>query len=276
MIEERKSEVALKYINLCLSKYKDDGSLYYEKARALMLEKKYDEALSNLENSIALGFPLVSSYNLKAVIYGSYKNDYKMQKYFSSKAIEIDPTDYEAYLIRARASYFLDDYENSIKDFEIAYNLTNDDNILFEKTAVLLESGKIKEAIEILYNLNKKYPDDNSILYRLFLAYRDGGYYNNALYIINRLVDREKSSFYLKEKSKMLYTMGDYCSSALNYYSVVNSSSANADDFYFYSLLMYKNLKLKEALDYIKRAEKKKKDEKYLKLKEKIIKQMNK
>lgn len=237
MIDEKKYSEVLDYIDSKIAKNKNDGLLYFLKAKVLFLNEKYDDAIKNLNISINLGYPVVDSYNLKALVY-SKKGKYALQKHFATKSIEIDPTDFEAYLIRARAYYYLKDYENSIKDFDTAYQIERDDDILFEKTTVLMDYGKLQSAIEILYELNKLYPDNEQLLYRLYLCYKKIGYYNNAFYLISKLA--KKNILYQKEFVRFLYDMGDYYGALNEIYSVINSTSVDKND-----VELYKRLKLK-------------------------------
>ena len=89
MIEEKKYEACVEYLTSKISKYPDNGVLYYEMAKVLFLKQDFKNALEYLDVSIKLGFPLVASYNLKAIIYGDKFKDYARQAEFSAKAIEI-------------------------------------------------------------------------------------------------------------------------------------------------------------------------------------------
>jgi tetratricopeptide (TPR) repeat protein len=272
MIEEKRIDDANRYLDSKIEKYSDDGLLYYERAKVFVLKKDYNKALSDLDRSISLGFPLVSSYNLKAVIYGNM-GDYKKQMELAQKAIENDPTDWEGYLIRARAYFYMNDYKKSLKDYDTAYRIENDDDILLEKADVLLKDDNPDKAIELLLSLNRKYPQNPSVMYKLFIAYKLKGYYNNALYLISELYNIKKDLFYLREKIKLLYEMGDYYYSASESYKLLTSTSSQENDYYLHSILMYKNLKFNEALEYLNILEKKypENKKKYFELKKKIL-----
>lgn len=243
MIEKEKDiNDLIKYVDSKLKKYPDNGLLYYYKARALFMLKDYKNALYFLDSSIALGFPLFDSYVLKSLIYSELK-DYNKQLEFANKAIETDPTDPQGYILRARAYFNLKNYSLSLEDLNVSYNIGKDDNLLIEKAVVLLKMEKFVPAINLLYELNKKYADNKIILYNLFLCYKAIGYYNNALYVISRLYEIYKDPIYLKEKSTLLYEMGDYISSLFEfkkYLSHTRQHSLKEEE--FYKLLITKNL----------------------------------
>lgn len=240
MIEFKKYDDAIYYIDNKLKKYPDNGLLYYKKAEILFIQNKLDEANDYLDKSIDLGFPLTLSYNLKAIICEN-KKDYDCQKNFAKKSIEIDPTDFEGYFILAKAYFNSGEFEKAYENFKIAYDIENDDNFLLYMAKSLIEIKKYDESINILYNLDKKYPDNRDILFYLYKSYKKYGYYNNAIYLLDKLYSITGDAFYIKEKSKFLYEVGDYVSAFFELKKYLNNTKNQSnEDLSFYKLLFKK------------------------------------
>jgi tetratricopeptide (TPR) repeat protein len=248
LIELGKYDDALKYIDIKLKDHSDNGFLYYKKAEVLFLKGEYDLSEKYLDKSIELGFPLTSSYNLKAVICEKRKN-YDCQKSFSRKSIELDPTDYEGYFILAKGYFNTGDFEKSYENFKIAYEIERDENILLYISDSLTGMKKYRDAIKILYDLNKKYPDNPEILYRLYTCYKRINYYNNALFLLTKLHSINKDSLYIKERAELFYLMGDYISAFLEFKKYLSEVKKPLQN----DLLFYKTLSSKIPTDISKK-----------------------
>jgi len=240
MIEKKEYDFLTEYLSLKLQKYPDNGVVYYYMGKVFYLKKDYREALKYLDISIKMGFPLVQSYNLKAIIYGDIYSDYVKQKEFAQKSVELDPTDFEGYLIRGRAYFRLGDWQLALRDFETAFDIEKDDNILLEKAVTLLKLERFKDAIFILYDLNNKYKNNETVMFYLFSAYKGAGYYNNAYYMISKLYDTYKKNIYLKEKTILLFDMGDYEYSFSEFDKYLKLTKPNESDMRFYSGIISK------------------------------------
>ncbi|MBI4800896.1 MAG: tetratricopeptide repeat protein [Elusimicrobia bacterium] len=101
-----------------------DGLLRYFKARVLYEKGDTFKALAETEKALALGFPLDPAWLLKAAIYGRKLGDYKKQAEYASKALSYDPSDEDAYLIRAEARAVLQDHAGAARDLTsyLAFN----------------------------------------------------------------------------------------------------------------------------------------------------------
>lgn len=240
MIEKKEYDLLSEYLSLKLQKHRDNGAIYYYMGKVFYLKKDYRRALKYLDISIDLGFPLIQSYNLKAVIYGDVYADYIKQKEFAQKSIELDPTDFEGYLIRARAWFKLGDYDLALRDFQTAFDIEKDDNILLEKAVTLLKLGRFKDAIFVLYDLNNKYKNNETVMFYLFGAYKGIGYYNNAYYLISNLYNTYKKNIYLKEKAILLFDMGDYEYSFSEFDKYLKLTKPDESDIRFYSAVSSK------------------------------------
>lgn len=120
LIEKNENEQALKIIDLYLQNHPQNGLLMYYKAIALKNTGRYSEALKELDKSIAIGYPDVLAYNLKAFIYGKYLNDFEKQIHYAGKALEIDPSDSESYYLKAIAYKEKGDYDMALKNIDSA------------------------------------------------------------------------------------------------------------------------------------------------------------
>ncbi|MBU2573205.1 MAG: tetratricopeptide repeat protein [Elusimicrobia bacterium] len=102
----------------------NDGLLRYFKARVLYEKGDTFKALAETEKALILGFPQGSAWLLKGVIYGGKLGDYKKQAEYASKALFDDPSDEEAYLIRAEARAVLKDHTGAARDLTsyLAFN----------------------------------------------------------------------------------------------------------------------------------------------------------
>lgn len=188
-----------------------NGLLYYKKAVYMLKNKEYEKVFKNCNVAIEMGFPVYDCYILMAI--ASYeKNDYKLQEYYSTLAIEKDPLSYEGYLMRARAYYYLGIYRKAILDFNVAYDITKDDEVLYEIALAYKEMKKYISALNILRLLYKKYPQNLSIVYLLIEIYKEMKLYNNSLYLIDKHCSTKGSQSLecKKRKLEILYEMGDY------------------------------------------------------------------
>jgi tetratricopeptide (TPR) repeat protein len=240
MIELKKYDEAINYIDFKLKKYPDDGLLYYKKAEIFFIKEDYDSSNIYLDKSIELGFPTILSYKLKALLCEK-KKDYDCEKNFAKKAIEIDPTDSEGYFILAKAYFNLGDYKKSYENFKIAYDIENDDNILLYISDCLYNLKEYDKSINILKKLDEKYPQNTEILFKLYRLYKEKGYHNNSLYLLDKLYSISKDPLYIYEKIKYLYEQGDYILSFMEfkkYLSLLKNPSK--DEISFYNLISSK------------------------------------
>lgn len=173
--------------------------------------KEYDKVFENCNKAINLGFPVFDCYILMAT--ASYEtNNYQLERDYATLAIERDPTSYEGYLIRARAYFYLSDYRNSIKDFYVAYEMTKDDNILYEIALVYKKMEKYSVALNILKDLYGRYPHNTSLISSLIDIYKEMKFYNNSIYLLDKLcVNKDYNKINcINKKIEILYEMGDY------------------------------------------------------------------
>jgi len=208
LIEKKDYNSSLKLIDSLISKNPDDGLLYYYRAEVFFLLKNYKDSLISIDKSIDSGYPLIDSYNLKALIYEEL-GDYKREVEFATKSIELSPAERDAYIIRSRTYVKMNNYDMALKDIDTLLMIDNDDELLIEKSEILLKMKRFKDSLEILYSLSKKYPYNIVIIYDMFLCYKEIGYYNNALYLISKLAI-DKYPHYIEEKAIFLYGIGDY------------------------------------------------------------------
>lgn len=103
---------------------------FYNAAVALMVDKKYDEALRNLEFCKTIDPGDVNTYILEGGIYSELDNKEMASKAYV-KALSIDPENPEAYFLIGKALFEKKSYDSSlvkfneaIKYFEIKYNRT--------------------------------------------------------------------------------------------------------------------------------------------------------
>lgn len=205
------SSIDLETIDKEIEKDPKNGLLYYQKAVYMLKLKNYNKVFQLCSKAIDIGFPVFDCYILMSV--ASYEtNNYSLQRDYATLAIERDPTSHEGYLMRARAYYHLNEYRKAINDFYIAYNMTKDDNILYEIAIVYKKMNKYINSLDILRNLYKKYSKNSYILILLVDTYKELKFYNNSIYLLdnacsNKLIGRVEC---LEKKVEILYEMGDY------------------------------------------------------------------
>lgn len=99
-----------------ISAHPKDGLYRYFKARVLYEKGDYRRALAEDEEALKLGYPQTSALMLKGVILGRKLGDYRTQAELVSKALSLDPSDEEAYFLRAEARAATGDYAGAARD----------------------------------------------------------------------------------------------------------------------------------------------------------------
>jgi len=100
---------------------------YADRGTAYAMLKKFELALSDLEQAIALGYVDASTYSTVATIYFELKKFENSLDYFS-KAIDIDPSYLLAYYNRSNVWYELGESEAAIADLQKCLDSSSDED----------------------------------------------------------------------------------------------------------------------------------------------------
>ncbi|MBN1273010.1 MAG: tetratricopeptide repeat protein [Candidatus Aminicenantes bacterium] len=126
LIEERKSEEAVKYYEKFVERYPEKALYYYNRGLARQIGEDFEKALEDYSKAIQLDEKYISAYlNRGLVRYKLGDLEGAIQDY--GRVIELDPKNSKAYNMRGRIRIDLGYYEEAILDFTSALQINPDD-----------------------------------------------------------------------------------------------------------------------------------------------------
>jgi tetratricopeptide (TPR) repeat protein len=96
---------------------------YFNKAKELLAQMKYDQALAEVNKAIQSDPSAAEFYTFRGDFYRNYKGDVASALPDFNKSIELDPNKGEVYYFRAICYYFTKDYNKAWDDVNKAKSL---------------------------------------------------------------------------------------------------------------------------------------------------------
>ena len=113
-----------------------NSSFYLKRADNYFGNGKYELAIQDYTQAIALNPSLVNAYNNRAIAYDSLKN-YDLEIADYTKVIELDPKSFNAYYNRGITYTIIKDYDRAIADYSKAIELNSKTIYIYHNRALL-------------------------------------------------------------------------------------------------------------------------------------------
>ena len=159
--DEKKYEDAIKVYTEVIEIKPDSAEAYYNRARHYNLLDQEEKSMQDLNKAIELNY--ADAYNYRGWIYHDMKN-YGTAIRDISKAIEIEPNNFEFYESRGIAYYFdIKNYDAAIKDLSKAIELNpKSDSSYYMRASIYHDLENYDEAVCDYVNAIEIDPDDEN------------------------------------------------------------------------------------------------------------------
>lgn len=244
LIEVQQNDIAIEIINEHISKRPNNGLLYFLRARAYVGLERIEDSLADISKVLELGFPRTQGYVLKAMIYGRKLGKWKEQAEFATKALEFDPTETDAYYLRAEAKIKMSDYSGALKDYQslVALEPANP-QFRLEMADVRREIKDYNGAIEDVNRVLKSGPDKSKGMayHKLGKIYSDMKLHEEALenYFLACKHDPTRAQYYI-DRAGAYEQVGDYIKASKDYEVALTARNISSGATYYF--LLAKNL----------------------------------
>lgn len=251
-IDRKKYEEAFEVSQECIKI--DDGiaRIYYLRAWIFYYRGKFENGLLELEKCSKLNYEDKAELNNVFSILHMRLEKYDLALKYINEAIELDSASKKAitpelYNHRSQIYEYLSNYNEALKDINVALTVDQDPLIMIDKVYILLKINDLKEAkillnkINISQKKNPEYYNAKANYYRLV------GDYDLALEMIEiafelSKTDTNENRHYIGTKAAIYATMGDHDNFYI-YLDKVLSTGEKASRFFEDVKNKYKNEK---------------------------------
>ncbi len=148
-----------------------------------------------------------------------------------AEALDLDPNNVLALVGHARQCYENGDYDESLADYDKLLLLRPDrENYLLNKAVCLVQMGEYDTAQQLLFQLNYKHPDDDSVKRALAWALTCDGKLQQALVFYDQLmgIEHPESDDYLN-RGYCLWLLGNISEAAMSFRIYVREANYTLD-----------------------------------------------
>lgn len=256
LMELGNPEGAMAAYSRAISAHPKNGLLYFYRGKACLSAGRLEEAAGDFTKSISLGYPETSSYLWRGMIKGRYKGDWPGQLQDSSKVLQTDTTNMEAYFLRAEARIKLGDYAGALKDYKSAIALEPGNALLYSERA----------ALELLYGDYPAAETDAVAALRIDSSYSPAHAVLGSIHVKTGAVSaverdytlaithNSKKPDYYSARASVRETLGDLKGAASDYESEITISSGSARTYYLLARACFRMSRHDRALAAIEKA----------------------
>jgi tetratricopeptide (TPR) repeat protein len=226
-----------------------------ERANAFFQLSRFEEALSDLAKALDDDPSDLTSYLVRASIYGKF-TDYQRAMDDLSRALQIDPDFAEAYLARGSLYIKLNRYQEAIEDLNQAIQRnTANKNAFYERGLASIALEKYDEAISDFTKVIELDPDDQDTYLSRGNAYDTIHREKEALEDYAAVLERDPSNFLAYLNRGHLHLNAGRADEALqDYVMAIKFNSELREAIVNSAVILYKQGKLSESLPYFEKA----------------------
>ncbi len=214
------------------------NALYYNRLAALNIqEKKYKDALLNIEKAIKADSTFYEAYKNRVVVnltlgQSGSKNDLRdkaiLQKLID-KQIRLLPNDDALITKRGELKLLTGDTEGALQDgLRVIRANPNNYNGLDLVASAFQQTGQWAKALPYIQKMVELQPDNTHVSYNLANGYRNTGQLDKALALLNKIIDRyPNAAVYYLARANMLAAKGDIGSAKTDYDKAVQVDPKN-------------------------------------------------
>ncbi len=203
---------------------------YYDRGKALMKEKKYEDALNLFAKVIKLSPETVEGYYQSGICALYLQNPQKSIDYFN-KMISIDSTSADAYNSRGLAYGYLGELSKSLEDFNKALDL--DSTFLqayINRGSVLSERRNLDYALRDFNKALALSPDNPSALYQKGLVFYRKKEFDSAVVYITKAMDHGfNGPKIIRVRGNAWFRMNNYKMAIQDYSKVLEHDSTDLE-----------------------------------------------
>lgn len=191
LLMEKKYDLALTDMDKAIELDPEHADSHEARGVILFLQGNNDEALKSFDRTIELQPKSAMAYTHRARIY-AIKEDLEKAMTELDKALDLDPKLATAYLLRARLHQQKGNQDAALDDANEAVRLVPGDSQALQLRALLLAgSGKIDDAINDLQQLRREEPDNVELLLQLGLFYGADKQPRKAIEIFSSIIEKD-------------------------------------------------------------------------------------
>ncbi len=233
----------LESINQKLRENPNDLELYHKRAQYFINEKKYGEALADMNRILAIDSSKTSWILTAADIYFVAGKTQRAEQLFK-RAVEIEPTNTECLLRLAQLDHFFKRYDSEMKllDQTLKADIHNA-QAYFMKGMVFKEIGDTSKAISSMQTAVEQDPDYYNAYIQLGIIYANQGNPIATQYYVNALKVNPSSEEALYNLAKFYQDINDFPAALENYTILARVNPKNFDAHYNMGVIYVEKLK---------------------------------
>jgi tetratricopeptide (TPR) repeat protein len=223
---------SLEAINQKLRENPNDLELYHKRAQYFITEKKYGEALADMNRILAIDSNKTSWMLTAADIYFVAGKTQRAEQLFK-RAVEIEPNNTECLLRLAQLDHFFKRYDSEMKllDQTLKADIHNA-QAYFMKGMLFKEIGDTSKAISSMQTAVEQDPDYYNAYIQLGNMYANQGNPIATQYYVNALKVNPSSEEALYNLAKFYQDINDFPAALENYTILVRVNPKNFDAHY--------------------------------------------
>ena len=202
-----KNETGLNLLSIFVFLLVPKEDAYSYLAEISLSNDKPKKALRFLEKACKIN-PSFRYFIHMAEIYVSLEEYDKAIKIYND-VLEEDSTYTQCYISLANIYLIKGDYKLALEFANKAIlNNSNLEDAYFKKFAILKDLGEFEKALDILLKIEEEFPQSSNLNYYFYLIYSDLNDFKNALKHINKQLMLDRTAFFYREKTVLLYRNG--------------------------------------------------------------------
>ena len=208
--------------------------------------KNYEMAIENFNKSIDINSGNIDSYNGIGLSY-YYLGEKEKALIYLNKVLDIDPSYNNAYETLFNIYFDLEEYDNALYLADKILKLKPNSFKHYDKLiTICFNNSKYDKVIEYSHKIQNKSADVYNMLAVSYYHLKD---YDNACLYYNKLIEMDKSSFYLYNNLAIIYYLKKDYYLLLNTYSrYIDNFDLNNDNFASYNVFLLSYTLLKKNI----------------------------